>query len=103
MPTNDDVGRRFLFETAHGVQPLFEMPMVAFNAIVEILRGTMLNIRQDCAEGGRIALRLVGCHPFRLHAGLVDGMFEEGPKLAKLLPAAICERSLQDIGGQMST
>ena len=47
MPTNDDVGRRFLLEATHGIQPLFEMSMVAFNAVVEILRGPMLNSGED--------------------------------------------------------
>jgi hypothetical protein len=37
MPANDDVGRRFLLEATHGVQALFEMSMVALDAVVELL------------------------------------------------------------------
>ena len=37
MPTNNNVRGRRLLEAAHGVQSLFEMSMVALDAIVEVL------------------------------------------------------------------
>ena len=63
MPTNDDVGGRSLLEPPHGIQPLLEVSMVAFYAIFEVFRRTMLNIRQDRTKSRRIALRFVGGHP----------------------------------------
>jgi len=51
MPTNNNVGERFLLEPTHGVQALLEMPLVALHSIVEILRCPMLNVREHGAEG----------------------------------------------------
>ena len=63
MTTNNHIGRRFLFETTHRIQPLLEVSMVTLNTIVELLRSTMLGVWENCAEGRRVALRLVGGHP----------------------------------------
>src|SRR5688572_2430381 len=49
IPTCDDAATARLLEPTHRRQPLFEMPMVAFNAIVEVLRCPMLNAGENHA------------------------------------------------------
>src|SRR3954453_1280058 len=95
MPTGDDVGGCCSFEPTHGVQALLAMAMVALNAIVEVLRCPMLNTRQSCAEGRRIALGFVGRNPFRPHTRLVDRPFEES--LCCLSIAPLREVSINDV------
>ena len=46
----------------------------------------MLNTRQDCAQGRRIALGLVGCDTLWLHASLVDRTFEESLRCLGIPP-----------------
>ncbi len=77
MTTNKNVGRCFLLESLHGIETLFQMPMVALDAVGEILRCPMLCVREHIAQHWRIALGLVRGHSFRFHAGLVDRVFEE--------------------------
>ena len=86
MATSNDVSRGRLLEASHGVQALFEMSMVAFHAIVEILRGTMLNIRQDHTKSWRIALGFVSCDSRWPHPGLIDRAFEESLRCLGIPP-----------------
>ncbi len=60
MPASDEIGGGRVLEATHGIHALFQMPVVTFHPIVEVLRRTMLNMGQDCTQGWRIAR---GFHP----------------------------------------
>jgi hypothetical protein len=67
MPTSDDAGRGLLLEASHGVQPLVQMPVVALDAGVPILRRPMLGVSEHSAQCHRIALGFVRRDPLWPH------------------------------------
>ncbi len=95
MSTSNDVGGGCLLEATHRIQALFQMSMVALDAVVEVLRCPMPNVGQDGAESSRIALGLVGCDPLRPHACLIDGTREE--RLGSLSVPPLREVGVNDL------
>ncbi len=77
MTASNNAGGGRLLEATQWRQPLFEMPMVALNAIVEILRCPMLDARKHIAQRWRITLGFVGGHACWSTAALRDGSSEE--------------------------
>ena len=77
MSANDDAGGGSQFEPMHGIQALFQMPVVALHAIVEILRRAMFGVGNSRAESWRIALCPVCRDPLWRHTRLVDRTLEE--------------------------
>jgi hypothetical protein len=68
------------------------MPVVTFDAIVEVLRCPMLNAGEDHAEGRRVAFRLVGREPRGHNTSLIDGTSEEAlcsPSIAPLRKVSV--------------
>ena len=73
MPAREEVGRCRLLEAAHGIEPLLQVAMIAFQSIVQIRRGPMRGRWQDGAQGWRIARRLIRGELHRRHVRRSDG------------------------------
>ncbi len=86
MATGDDAGTARLLEPTHGIQPLFQVAVVALHSIVQVLRGPVLSVGNSRAERWRIAFGLVRRHSFRRYTRLVNSPLKERLRRSGVAP-----------------
>ncbi len=86
MPMGTCVGVGKVLAAAHRVQPLFEVSMIPFQAIIQIFRAPMLDLGQDYPKCWRVALRLVGHDTLGPGAGFCDGTLKKGACRCSVAP-----------------
>jgi hypothetical protein len=77
MATRNPISRSRAVEAAHGSEAVFQVSVIARDAMVELPRAPVLNVRKDGAERWRIAGGLVPDTSFWWNAGHLDRTCEE--------------------------
>ncbi len=95
MPPTERVGTGHLLEPMHRPHPSLAMVVIPFEPVVELVRGSVLHIRQPGVYGLRIALRCVGCYARRRSCTRIDGLREAGVGCGAI--ATIAELHVDDL------
>ncbi len=86
MTTGKDIDGRGLFEATHRIEPLFQMPVVALDPVVQVFRRPMFDVREHLTDRRWVARCLVGRHALRFDSRVFDSTREEGVGCLRIAP-----------------
>ena len=77
VPGDDHPGAVVLLEPTHRPQPRLQPAVVALDAVVGVLLGSMPRRREEFLQHGRVHRRLIGDNLDRRDLGRADGLLQE--------------------------